>query len=68
MKRAWLLVAVLLLTLGLVGCTVVKTYDDEGQEIDIDVGQEAEILNPAGADDAFLSFIRLIGGLAADQL
>jgi len=41
MKRVWLLVAALVLTLGLVaGCTVVKTYDDAGQEIDIDVGQE----------------------------
>jgi inhibitor of cysteine peptidase len=41
MKRVWLLVVVVVLTLGLVaGCTVVKTYDDAGQEIDIDVGQE----------------------------
>lgn len=41
MKRVWLLVAVVVLTLGLVaGCTVVKTYDDAGQEIDIGVGQE----------------------------
>jgi inhibitor of cysteine peptidase len=41
MKRVWLLVAVVVLTLGLMGgCTVVKTYDDAGQEIDIGVGQE----------------------------
>ena len=40
MKRAWLLVAVqLVLVLG-VGCTVVETYDDEGQGIDIGVGKE----------------------------
>jgi inhibitor of cysteine peptidase len=39
MKRAWLLVAVLILVL-VAGCTVVETYDDEGQEIDIDVGKE----------------------------
>lgn len=41
MKRVWLLVAAVVLTLGLVaGCTVVKTYDDAGQDIDIGVGQE----------------------------
>lgn len=41
MKRVWLLVAAVVLTLGLVaGCTTVKTYDDAGQDIDIGVGQE----------------------------
>jgi len=41
MKRVLLLVAVAVLTLGLVaGCTTVKTYDDEGQEIDIGLDQE----------------------------
>lgn len=41
MKRVLLLVAVAVLTLGLVaGCTTVMTYDDEGHEIDIGVGQE----------------------------
>jgi inhibitor of cysteine peptidase len=41
MKRVWLLVAAVVLTLGLVaGCTTVKTYNDAGQEIDIGVGQE----------------------------
>ena len=68
MKRAWLLVAVLILGLG-VGCTVVETYDDEGQEIDIDVGKEFVIAlgsNPstgyswtADYDEAMLE---LVGG------
>jgi inhibitor of cysteine peptidase len=41
MKRVWLLVAAVALTLGLLaGCTTVKTYTDSGQEIDIGVGQE----------------------------
>jgi len=41
MKRVLLLVAAVVLTLGLVaGCTTVMTYDDEGHEIDIGVGQE----------------------------
>lgn len=41
MKRVWLLVAAVVLTLGLAaGCSVVETYDDEGQGIDIDVGKE----------------------------
>ena len=41
MKRVLLLVAVVVLTLGLVaGCTTVMTYDDEGQEVDIGVDQE----------------------------
>jgi inhibitor of cysteine peptidase len=41
MKRAWLLVAAVVLTLGLLaGCTTVKTYTDAGQEINIGVGQE----------------------------
>jgi inhibitor of cysteine peptidase len=41
MKRIWLLVAVVVLTLGMVaGCTTVMTYDDEGHEIDIGVGEE----------------------------
>jgi inhibitor of cysteine peptidase len=41
MKRLLLLVAVVVLTLGLVaGCLEIKTYDDEGQTIEIDVGQE----------------------------
>lgn len=41
MKRALLLVAAVVLTLGLVaGCTTIMTYDDEGHEIDIGVGQE----------------------------
>ena len=39
MKRAWLLVVVLIVGLGM-GCTVVETYDDEGQGIDIGVGKE----------------------------
>ncbi len=41
MKRALLLVAAIVLTLGLVaGCTTVPTYDDEGHVIDIGVGGE----------------------------
>jgi inhibitor of cysteine peptidase len=41
MKRVWLLVAVVVLTLGLVaGCVGVKTYKDVGENIDISVGQE----------------------------
>jgi len=41
MKRVLLLVAVAVLTMGLVaGCTTVKTYDDEGREIDISLDQE----------------------------
>jgi inhibitor of cysteine peptidase len=41
MKRAWLLVAAVVLTLGLVaGCGGIKTYTDSGQEINIGVGQE----------------------------
>lgn len=41
MKRLLLLVTAVVLTLSLVvGCTVVKTYDDAGQEIDIGVDQE----------------------------
>ena len=41
MKRVLLLVAAIVLALGLVaGCTTVMTYDDEGHEIDIGVGQE----------------------------
>ncbi len=71
MKRVWLLVAAIVLTLGLVaGCTtVVKTYDDEGQEIDINVGKEFIIAlgsNPttgyswqADYDEAMLE---LVGG------
>jgi len=70
MKKVWLLVAVVVLTLGLVaGCTVVKTYDDAGQEIDIGVGQEFIIAlgsNPttgyswqASYDEAMLE---LVGG------
>jgi len=70
MKRVWLLVAVVVLTLGLVaGCTTVMTYDDEGQEIDIGAGQEFIIAlgsNPttgyswqASYDDAKLE---LVGG------
>ena len=70
MKRAWLLVAVLIVALGLgVGCTVVETYDDEGQEIDISVGKEFIIAlgsNPstgyswqADFDEAMLE---LVGG------
>ncbi|TES83366.1 MAG: proteinase inhibitor-like protein [Dehalococcoidia bacterium] len=41
MKRVLILLLVVVVTLGLAaGCTVVKTYDDEGQPIDIGVGQE----------------------------
>jgi len=41
MKRVWLLVAVVVLTLGLVaGCVGAKTYKDVGENIDIKVGQE----------------------------
>jgi inhibitor of cysteine peptidase len=41
MKRAWLLVAAVVLTLGLVaGCGGIKTYTDSGQEINIGVGQD----------------------------
>jgi inhibitor of cysteine peptidase len=41
MKRVWLLVTLVVLTLGLVaGCVGVKTYTDSGQEINIGVGQE----------------------------
>jgi inhibitor of cysteine peptidase len=41
MKRVWLLVAVVVLTLGLLaGCVGVKTYKDVGEDIDISVGQE----------------------------
>ncbi len=41
MKRALLLVAAVVLTLGLVaGCTTVPTYDDAGQDIDIGLDQE----------------------------
>jgi inhibitor of cysteine peptidase len=41
MKKVLLLVAVVVLTLGLVtGCVGVKTYKDVGENIDIKVGQE----------------------------
>jgi inhibitor of cysteine peptidase len=41
MKRVLILVAVVVLTLGLVaGCVGVKTYKDVGENIDISVGQE----------------------------
>ncbi len=41
MKRLLLLVTAVVLTLSLVGgCTGVKTYDDEGQPIDIGLDQE----------------------------
>ncbi len=41
MKRVLLLVAVVVLTLGLMaGCVGVKTYKDVGENIDISVGQE----------------------------
>lgn len=70
MKRLLLLVTAIVLTLSLVaGCTAVKTYDDEGQEIDIGVGQEFIIAlgsNPttgyswqASYDEAVLE---LVGG------
>jgi inhibitor of cysteine peptidase len=70
MKRVWLLVAVVVLTLGLVaGCTTVVTYNDEGQEIDISTGKEFVIAlgsNPttgyswqASYDE---SLLELVGG------
>jgi inhibitor of cysteine peptidase len=41
MKRVLVLVVVAVLTLGLVaGCGGIKTYNDEGQTIDIGVGKE----------------------------
>ena len=41
MKRVWLLVAVAVLTLGLMaGCVGVKTYKDVGEDINVEVGQE----------------------------
>ncbi len=41
MKRVLLLVVMVVLTLGLAaGCVEIKTYNDEGQAIDIGVGQE----------------------------
>jgi inhibitor of cysteine peptidase len=41
MKRVLLLVAVVVLTLGLMGgCTTVETYDDAGKTIEIGVDQE----------------------------
>jgi inhibitor of cysteine peptidase len=41
MKRVWLLVTLVVLTLGLVaGCVGVKTYKNVGEDIKIGVGQE----------------------------
>jgi inhibitor of cysteine peptidase len=41
MKKVLVLVAVVVLTLGLVaGCVGTKTYKDVGEEINVDVGQE----------------------------
>jgi inhibitor of cysteine peptidase len=41
MKRVWLLVTLVVLTLGLVaGCVGVKTYKSVGEDIKIGVGQE----------------------------